>query len=54
MAVYANVETRFIHGQPADNLEAAVTAYITSLDSTTNPVIAVVPYRDGVLITSGA
>ncbi len=54
MAVYANVEVRFIHGQPADNMEAAIDAYITSLDSTTNPVIAVVPYRDGVLVISGA
>ena len=54
MAVYANVLVNFIPGCPADVMEAKIDAYITSLDSTTNPVIAVVPYRDGVLVISGA
>jgi tetrahydromethanopterin S-methyltransferase subunit B len=54
MAVYTNVEVHFIHGCEADVMEAKLDAYITTLDSTTHPVLAVVPYRDGVLVISGA
>lgn len=55
MALYTGVIVEFIKGEAQEGtMEADVVAYIETLDSTTNPVITIVPYRGGLLVVSGA
>jgi hypothetical protein len=54
MAAYANVTVRFFHGTDPDVMETQIDTYITALDSTTEKVISVFPFKDGIVIVSGA
>ncbi len=54
MALYTNAVAKFIDEATPDEQETAIATYIETLDSTTEKVIAVIPYRAGVLIIAGA
>ena len=53
MALYSGVEAYFIVGAGPEEMQTDIETYIETLDSTTNPVLAIVPYRGGVLVISG-
>jgi hypothetical protein len=54
MADYSNAQAVFITATTPAAMEDAVETYILSIDSTTFPVISIVPWRDGVLVISAS